>query len=94
MATKHEEELADLKAENEKLKADIAKAKSTPASVASPSASDLSDYDKGEYVRSNDGEKFNLKIDEDPIGRTHKLKNEEHYMELTESDFKLQFEKK
>ena len=95
MATKHEEELAELKAENSKLKADIAEAKSAPAAVASPSASDLADYDKGEYIRSNDGEKFSLKIDdEDPIGRTHKLKNEEHYMELTKADFKAQFEKK
>jgi len=95
MTTKEEKELADLKAENEKLKADIAKAKSAPAAVANPSASDLEDYDKGEYIRSSDGEKFSLKIDEeDSIGRTHKLKNQEHYMELTKPDFKLQFEKK
>lgn len=52
------------------------------------------DY-KGSYVKTDDGEEYGLAVVEsDPLGKTHKLRNEEHFWEGTKDEFKAQFEKK
>lgn len=56
---------------------------------------DLKDY-KGSYIHTAypKDEEFGLKvIENDPHGRTHHLKSEEHYWEGTADEFKNQFEK-
>lgn len=41
-----------------------------------------------------DAEPYGLKIvDDDPYGKTHHLKNQEHFWTGTEAEFKAQFEK-
>lgn len=55
---------------------------------------DVKDY-KGSYVKNDDGEEYALAIVEsDPLGKTHKLRNEAHFWEGTKDEFKAQFEKK
>jgi hypothetical protein len=51
------------------------------------------DY-KGKFVQNDSGEEFALAVVEsDPIGRTHKLRNDEHFWEGTKDEFRAQFEK-
>lgn len=67
-------------------------APSMPMNV--PSAVDLDAHKDGSYKRIGSDEVFQLKIvKDDPIGRTHKLKNKEHFIEVNEKDFRAQFEK-
>lgn len=73
----------------------------TPVIRSAPATRELSatlprpeDY-KGEYVKNDDGETYGLAIIEnDPLGRTHKLQNDVHFWEGTKDEFKQQFEKK
>jgi len=52
------------------------------------------DY-KGSYTQNGTGEEFGLAVVEsDPLGKTHKLRNDEHFWEGTKDEFKAQFEKK
>lgn len=88
-----ENENLSLQEENEKLQAKLAKAQEAPPIVANPTASDLSEYKDGKFKNSA-GEEFQLKIvEDDELGRTHKLKNNEHFWEGTKEDFKKEFEK-
>ena len=64
-----------------------------PPTVANPTAIDLSEY-KSQYVHRKTGEVFGLKIaKDDPYGKTHHVKNNEHFAEMTETEFQLAFEK-
>jgi len=84
----------ELQEQLEKTQAELAKAKAAPLLIAQPSASDLDEYKDGTFKNSA-GEEFKLKIVEDAEdGRTHKLKNNEHFWEGTKEQFKAEFEKK
>lgn len=75
-------------------KEEHAKAQTAPKPfVHDPTAVDLSDYKDGKFKNSA-GEEFQLKIvEDDELGRTHKLKNKEHFWEGTKDQFKKEFEK-
>ena len=67
----------------------------TPQGIQTMSTdpTDLDDYE-GEYTQLSNGESFGLKIVEnDPQGRTHHLKNVEHYWAGTAEEFRQAFEK-
>lgn len=54
---------------------------------------DLEDYE-GEYKQLATGETFGLKVvNDDPQGRTHHLKNVDHYWAGTAAEFRQAFEK-
>lgn len=67
----------------------------TPQGIQTMSTdpTDLDDYE-GEYTQLSNGETFGLKmVDNDPQGRTHHLKNVEHYWAGTAEEFRQAFEK-
>lgn len=52
------------------------------------------EYNKGIFRSHADGELYALAIVEnDPLGRNYKLKNTAHFSELSESEFRIAFEK-
>lgn len=54
---------------------------------------DPNDY-KGKFLKESDGEVYGLcVVENDPLGRTHKARNDEHFWEGTKAEFKEQFEK-
>ena len=55
---------------------------------------DDSAYTHGTYRNREDGELYALAIDEDdPLGRTHKLKNTTHFFEGDGDEFRARFDK-
>lgn len=67
----------------------------TPQGVQTVSTepTDLGDYE-GEYKMLSNNETFGLKVMEnDPQGRTHHLKNVDHYWAGTAEEFRQAFEK-
>jgi hypothetical protein len=61
--------------------------------TASTDPVDLGDYE-GEYKMLSNGETFGLKVvEDDPQGRTHHLKNVEHFWAGTAEEFRQVFEK-
>lgn len=67
----------------------------TPQGIQTMSTdpTDLGDYE-GEYKQLSNNETFALKvIENDPQGRTHHLKNVDHYWAGTAEEFRQAFEK-
>ncbi len=67
----------------------------TPQGIQTMSTdpTDLDEYE-GEYKMLSNGETFALKVvDDDPQGRTHHLKNVEHFWAGTAEEFRQAFEK-
>jgi hypothetical protein len=67
----------------------------TPQGIQTMSTdpTDLDDYE-GEYKQLTTGETFGLKmVENDPQGRTHHLKNVDHYWAGTAEEFRHAFEK-
>lgn len=65
------------------------------ASIGGNGPDDLANY-KGKH-KNKAGEVFGLKVlkEEDaPNGKTHQLKNVEHFLEMTEDEYRLEFTKK
>jgi len=55
---------------------------------------DIDEY-SGTYIETSTGEEFgHKKVDDDPFGKTHHLKNKVHFHALNDKDFKELFEKK
>lgn len=77
------------------LEARLARVGAVPAlGVAKPTGVDLDEY-KGKY-KNRSGEVFGLKLvksEDAHLGRTHQLKNVEHFWEGNEEEFRLEFEK-
>jgi hypothetical protein len=66
----------------------------TATGTPSQKPTDLDEYE-GSFIYTATGEEFGLKkVEDDPHERTHHLKNEHHYWEGTEDEFKKDFEKK
>lgn len=81
------------------LQSQVAELRTKPAYapyIANPTAADLDTYKDGKWNRIADGVSFALKIvpeEESNFGRTHLLKNNTHFVEISKDEFRAQFEK-
>jgi len=92
---KHEEEAGAVAAASDRPETETVMDKKTGETTGTVSTkpADLGDY-KGKYTMKGEKEPYGLKeVKDDPHGRTHHLKNVNHYWEGTEEEFKEQFNK-
>ncbi len=92
--TPEQERIAELELQLEEARASLRAPASPAAPALPPRFADKDAYNDGEFKHRETGEKFSLKIvKDDPQGRTHKLKNDEHFHECSEADLRKDYDK-